>query len=269
MLGEAKALDILKKLVSLVEADQAEAIITAGSSGLTRFANSSIHQNVFENDNVIFLRVAKGKRLGVASSNLLDVESLRQLAAKATDIADSQVENPHFDSFTRSPKADRVDSFDPETETCSARRRAENVKAVVDRASEFNFLAAGSHSTSADELAYVNSLGTEQYHACTSVFMNTVIMSPTSSGYADYSCLNISGLNPHTLAEEAVKVCADSQNPKEIEEGLYDVVISPYALDELVNWLSYIGFGADTFQEGRSFMSGRIGDRIVGENISI
>jgi len=47
------------------------------------------------------------------------------------------------------------------------------------------------------------------------------------------------------------------------------VVISPYALDELMNWLSYIGFGADTFQEGRSFMSGRIGDRIVGENISI
>jgi predicted Zn-dependent protease len=66
-----------------------------------------------------------------------------------------------------------------------------------------------------------------------------------------------------------VKTCAESQNPKEIGEGQYDVVITPYALDSLMNWLSYIGFGADPFQEGRSFMSGKLGEGIMGENISI
>ena len=269
MLGESKALETLKKLISMVEAEQAEAILLAKSSGLTRFANSTIHQNVFERDNEIYLRVAKGKRIGVAASNITDDESLKRLAARAQEIAESQVPNPDFDAFVRSPRAKDVTAFSRATEECSAQQRAENVKAVIDEAERLSFLAAGSHSTSAKEIAYANSSGTIQYHKHTAVFMNTVVMAPTSSGYADRSCIDISDLDAKGLGEEAVKVCADSQNPKDLEEGRYDVVISPYALDSLMNWLGYIGFGADTFQEERSFMSGRIGEQIMGENISI
>jgi PmbA protein len=269
MLGESKAMDTLKRLVSSVEAEQAEAILMSRASGLTRFANSTIHQNVFERDNEIYLRVARGKKLGVAASNLLDDDSLKRLAARAEEIADSQVPNPDFDAFAHSPRAKEVDAFSRATEECSAQKRAENVKAVIDEADKLNFLAAGSHSTSAREIAYANSWGTAQYHRHTSVFMNTVVMSPTSSGYADRSAIDISALDPKELGEEAVKTCAESQDPRELEEGPYDVVISPYALDALLNWLGYIGFGADAFQEERSFMSGRIGQRIMGENISI
>jgi predicted Zn-dependent protease len=269
MLGESKAFELLKKTISMVEVEQAEAVLLAGTTALTRFANSTIHQNVYEKDNVIYLRVAKGKKIGVASSNATDDSSLKQLCRKAAEIAESQVPNPNFESFVDSPPAPKMESFDPETEECSAKRRAKNVKALIDEAAGFDFLAAGSHSTSAKEVAFVSSLGTEQYHRYTTAFMNTVIMSPTSSGYADQSCLKISALDPKRIGEEATKVCADSRNPREIEEGLYDVVISSYALDELMNWLSYIGFGADSFQEGRSFMSGRIGQEIMGPNISI
>jgi predicted Zn-dependent protease len=269
MVGESKALEILKNLISKVEVEQAEAILMGMSSGLTRFANSTIHQNVFEKDCTVYLRVAKGKKIGVASSNLLDEESLRQLAVKAVDIAESQVPNPNFESFVHSPRAPHVEAFHEETASCSPVRRAENVRAVIAEAGKLNFLAAGSHSTAAKELAYANSLGTTQYHRYTTVFLNTVIMSPTSSGYADVSCLDISGFDPMRVGEEAASICADSQNPKEIPEGRYDVVISPNALEGLMNWLSYIGFGADTFQEGRSFMTGRLGERIMGENISI
>ncbi len=269
MLGENKALETLKRVVSMVEADQAEAILVGGSSALTRFANSTIHQNVFEKDNVVYLRVAKGKKIGVATSNLTDDESLKQLAKKAADIAEAQVPNPNFEGFARSERAPRIEAFHTETLECSPQRRAENVKAVIDAAGRFNFLAAGSHSTSARELVFLNSLGTEQYHRFTSVFMNTVVMAPTSSGYADSSCLNIGDLDPGKLGEEATRTCAESQNPRELEEGQYDVVITPYALNSLMNWLSYIGFGADCFQDGSSFMSGNLGESIMGKNISI
>jgi len=269
MLGENKALETLKRVVSMVEADQAEAILVGGSSALTRFANSTIHQNVFEKDNVVYLRVAKGKKIGVATSNLTDDESLKQLAKKAADIAEAQVPNPNFEGFVRSERAPRIEAFHTETLECSPQRRAENVKAVIDAADRFNFLAAGSHSTSATELVFLNSLGTEQYHRYTSVFMNTVVMAPTSSGYADSSCLNVGDLDPGKLGEEATRTCAESQNPRELDEGQYDVVITPYALNSLMNWLSYIGFGADSFQDGSSFMSGNLGESIMGKNVSI
>jgi len=269
MLGEERALEILKKLLSMVEVEQAEAVLLGKASGLTRFANSTIHQNVYEKDTVILLRVAKGKKIGVARSNLTDTESLKQLARRAAEIADSQVPNPNFESFAHSPKAPKVEAFFEETANCSPTRRAENVKMVIAEADKFGFLAAGSHSTTANEIAYANSLGTTQYHRQTAAYMNTVIMSPTSSGYADYSSLNIADFDARKIGEKATKICADSQNPREIEEGRYDVVISPEAVDEIMNWLSYIGFGAESFQEGRSFMSGRLGERIMGENISI
>ena len=124
MLGETKTLDILKRVLSMVEADQAEAILMGGSSALTRFANSTIHQNVFEKDNVVYLRVARGKKIGVATSNMTDDESLKALAKKAGEIADSQVPNPHFDGFAKSERAPKVDVFFNETLECSPQRRA-------------------------------------------------------------------------------------------------------------------------------------------------
>ncbi|HVP57819.1 MAG TPA: metallopeptidase TldD-related protein [bacterium] len=269
MLGEAKSLDALKKLVAMVEADQAEATMLGISSGLTRFANSTIHQNVFERDSVIYLRAAIGKKIGVASSNVMDQDAMKGLARRVADIARSQVDNPDFESFAKSPRAPKVDAFYPETANCEALRRAANVKVVIDAAAKLNLLAAGSHYTSARELAFANSLGTEQYHAFTSAYMSTVVMSPTSSGYADLSALDISRFDPKKVADQAVKICADSQDPKELPEGRYDVVITGRALSELMGWLAYVGFSVDTYQDGRSFMSGRIGEKVMGGNISM
>jgi PmbA protein len=269
MLGEAKSLDALRKLVAMVEADQAEAILLGVSSGLTRFANSTIHQNVFERDNVIHLRAAIGRKIGVASSNVMDQDAMRGLAKRVVEIAKSQVDNPDFDSFAKSPRAPKVEAFYPETANCEAVRRAANVKVVIDAADKLGFLAAGSHYTSGREFAVANSLGTEQYHASTSAYMNTVVMSPTSSGYADLSVLDISHFDPREVAEKAVKICADSQDPRELPEGRYDVVISARALSELINWLAYVGFSVDSYQDGRSFMSGRIGEKLMGGNISM
>jgi predicted Zn-dependent protease len=269
MIGESNSLQKLKELLGKVEADQAEAVLSSNARGLTRFANSTIHQNVYEKDSEVTLRVARDGKLGVASSNLLDTESLKNLAGRAVEIADSQAENPDFESFARAARADAVKAFFDETADCSPSRRAENVKAVIDAADRKGFLAAGSHYTSARDIAYLNSHGTEQYHALTSAYVNTVVMSPTSSGYADLSTLNVDELDAARVGEEATRICSEGQNPREIDEGSYDVVISPSALQSLMGWLAYIGFTPESYQESRSFMSGRIGESIMGENISI
>jgi PmbA protein len=269
MLGEAKAIELLKKVISLTEADQAEALVMSETTGLTRFANSTIHQNVFEKDAVVFLRAAVGRKIGVASSNILEEDSIRKLARTAVEIAKSQVDNPDFEGFAASPRAEKVDAYFESTGDCAPRRRAENVMSVIDAASKMDFLAAGSHWTAAKELAVANSSGTEQYHKYTAGYLNTVVMSPTSSGYADGSFLDIDEFDPASLGDEAVRICAASQDPRDIDEGAYDVVISEVALSSILDWLGYIGFGADWFQEGRSFMSGNIDEQIMGSNISM
>ncbi|MFL5722122.1 MAG: PmbA/TldA family metallopeptidase, partial [Chloroflexota bacterium] len=66
---------------------EAEALVTAEDSALTRFANSEIHQNVAETNVAINLRVVVGKRVGVASTSRTDTEGLRRLADQAIAIA--------------------------------------------------------------------------------------------------------------------------------------------------------------------------------------
>lgn len=269
MISQTRCQEILEKLLSMVEAEQAEAVIMARDLSLTRFANSTIHQNVDERDMTIYLRVADGRKLGVARSNRCDHESLKQTAQRAVEIARHQPENPDFDGFAKSPKAPSVDVYCEETANCSPLRRAENVRTVIRESDRFGFLAAGSHYTSATAIAYANTLGTSQFHRYTSAYMNTVVMSPTSSGYADFSSISIEDFDPAKIGATATKICADSQNPRDLSEGKYEVVISSDALSDLMFWFAYIGFTPENFQDGRSFMSGRIGERIIGDNVTI
>ena len=96
MIGDgAEVLAIADRAVSLAMgagASEAEALVSDERAQLTRFANSEIHQNVAETNGQLNLRVAIGKRVGVASSNRLDDEGLRRLAETAVAIARNSAE---------------------------------------------------------------------------------------------------------------------------------------------------------------------------------
>jgi hypothetical protein len=74
-MNDDRASDALALAAAALEAalregvTEAEALVMAEDSALTRFANSEIHQNVAETNVVINLRVVVGKRVGVASSD--------------------------------------------------------------------------------------------------------------------------------------------------------------------------------------------------------
>jgi predicted Zn-dependent protease len=94
--GDKKdVLAIARRVVELATgsgASEAEALVSEERAQLTRFANSEIHQNVAETNGTINLRVAIGKRVGVASSNRTDDEGLRRLAETAVAIARNSAE---------------------------------------------------------------------------------------------------------------------------------------------------------------------------------
>ena len=73
-------------LATAAGATEAEALVSADRAQLTRFANSEIHQNVAETNASLNLRVAVGKRVGVASSNRLDDDGLRRMDEKSSEI---------------------------------------------------------------------------------------------------------------------------------------------------------------------------------------
>ena len=54
-----------------------------------------------------------------------------------------------------------------------------------------------------------------------------------------------------------------------LDPGDYTTILEPYAVGTMVDYLAYIGLGALSVQEGRSFMNGHFGEQIVGENVTL
>ena len=71
MRGEDSLRRIATHALDATHADEAEVVLSANESALTRFASSTIHQNVFEAGIEIRIRAVLGKRIGVATTTLV------------------------------------------------------------------------------------------------------------------------------------------------------------------------------------------------------
>lgn len=271
MIGEAKAGELLKLAIKHAGADQAEAVLMAEDSFLTRFANSYIHQNVAERNQSLAVRAVMGKRIGLASTNVLEPAEIKRTAELARRIAMVQRENKDFVSLPAPrgcrPRADGM--FVGETARFTASQRAELVRRMCAKAVKRRARAFGALSNGVSELAVANSLGVMRYGLGTDAYVNMVAMTDTGAGYGQGAHRDIGRIDFDGIAERAARKAAESSNPAELAPGRHTVVLEETAAFTLLEFLNYTGFSARAVQEGRSFMGGRFGKRIVDPRITI
>ncbi len=269
MLGQKRIKQITDAILARSTADQTEVVVLAGDSALTRFANSTIHQNVAETDAEVRIRVISGKRIGVTTTNNLAEEALAQALETALEHARLQPENPDFQSLPGPQPIPVVEAFSEATAACSPDQRARGVGAICLLARQAGVIASGALTTGVLEIAVANSLGVWAYFPTTYADINTVIMSDTSAGHASALALDVNDLDFEALGREAVEKCLHAQNPRPLDPGEYPVILEPYAVQDFLQMMSYTGFSAVALQEGRSFMAGKLGQQIVDRRISI
>lgn len=269
MLGREKVLEILNKAIGYSKADQMQATVEIGEASLTRFANSIIHQNVSERNAGLAIKAVIGKKLGYCTTNKLDDEAIKATVEKAVEFAGHSPENSDFVSLPEPEPIKPAASYDQQTADYSPEDRAKDVAAMVSEAKKVGAQAAGSLSTGYEEYAIASSLGISAYNPSTIANLTTVMTAETGFGYADRVSQRISDIHPIDAAVEAATGSVRSKNPEPIEPGEYDVVMLPYAVEEFMGFISYAGLGALAVQEGRSFMNGKFGEEIMGENVTI
>lgn len=267
--GERELQRLARDVLGGVAADQAEVLIYGGTSALTRFANNYIHQNVQESSVSVRVRAVLGKKIGVASTDAITPQGLREVAERAVALAALQQENEDFVSLPGPSAVTKVDARSAETAECPPERRAAVVSEICAAASRNNLVAAGAFRTGESEVAVANSLGVWAYHSDATADINTVVMGETSSGYAERWTLDVNEIDGAALAAEAIDKCQRGAAPHALEPGEYDVILEEYAVADLMDYFAYLSFGVQAFLEQRSFMSGRIGERVMGENVSI
>jgi PmbA protein len=267
--GESELRRIANAALEACDAEQAEVVIAGGVSSLTRFANNYIHQNVEERDTHVQVRAVIGKKIGIASTDMLTNEALQDLGRRAVALARLQADNPDFVSLPAPSPVPAVDAFDPATAAFAPEQRAEAVRQITSAAARESLIAAGAFRTERFEFAVANSLGVWAYHIGTSADINTVVMGETSSGHAETMTRAAADVDGAVLAAEAIDKCRRGANPRSLEPGTYPVILEEYAVADILDYFAYLSFGAQAFVEKRSFMSGRLGERVMGGNISI
>ena len=262
-----------KRLAEVVlarsRADQTEMVAIGIDSALTRFANSTIHQNVVERNLEVRVRAVVGQRVGVATTNDLSKGGLERVAERALHSAERQPENPDFPGLPATGIAEPVDGFRPETAECPPERRARMVKTICDLAAERGVVASGALTTESATIGVVNSRGVYALDRTTRAHLLTVVMDAEASGYAERTDRGVDAIDPEAVGREAVDKAVRSRGPRLLEPGEYPVVLEEYAVGDLLTYLAYMGFGALAYQEGTSFLRGKLGQPIVDERISV
>jgi PmbA protein len=248
-------------------ADEAEVLLVATRSALTRFANSEIHQNVAEEDLLVNLRVVVGRRTGVASTNRAASADLDRLAETATAIARQAAESPEPVSLPDPAPVEPVPgAYARATAEATPTFRATAVAEVVAAAEAAGVEAAGSFATDVETIAVANTRGVGVVQERTTAQLLTVMASPDGgSGYAEACAVDATTIDPRALGEEAAARARRSARPIALEPGDYPVVLEPYAVVDILDMLAFLGLSALAVQEGRSFFAPgrRVGSPLV------
>jgi predicted Zn-dependent protease len=140
---------------------------------------------------------------------------------------------------------------------------------ICEKAAAAGCTAAGSVTTAAIDVCVANSRGVFAEYRTTAADCSTVIMGPTSSGWAQASGWKLDAVAPEELADEAIGKVRRGMNPADFEPGEYTVILDPYATADLLDMLAFDGMGALAVQEGRSWLNGRIGEKAMAEIVTI
>jgi PmbA protein len=261
---------VAESALNLEGCDGVEVLFVHEWGGLTRFADSAIHQSTFREDTGLRVRAVTRDRIGVASTNDLSKDGAAAAARSALELAQVAAPDPLFPGLAP-PAGVTADpaGFDPETAEATPERRAESVAGLVGRVGE-GFRAAGAFETTATEVAVANSEGQFSYAPVTQALVTTVVSGGNGgTGFSEAVARTVAEIDPEQVGGRAFAKARDSQQPGDLEPGRYEVVLEPPAVATLVGFLAYLGFGGRAIVEGRSCFSGRIGQKLMGDAITI
>ncbi len=273
-MGRAEALEVAERALEVSPADQTEVLLLSGRTALTRYANSAIHQNVATVDQTAVLRLVFGKRIGITRTNQVDPASLDAAVARAARIAKAQRPNKDFLSLPQGGTPPVVASFASRTEASSPEERAEVVSDVVSTVQGLGVdKAFGSLEATTTSVTVANSLGVRAHDEMTLGHLIVTAIKERDGeagyGWGEELHTDIALLDHETVAMLAAEKAARSLNGTAVKPGEYTVVLEDYAVANMVQFLTYLSFGALPYREGRSCISGRLGEKVTGSHITL
>ncbi len=267
MIDRDRARELAKTALAASNADETEVTIEHVEEELNRFTADHPVQNLVRNMVGISIRVRVNGREGKAKTGTPTAEAVKKTVARAIAVA----------GHMPAPREELVPL--PEQQDYQLRGRdplrpnpvatAESVAAMTARARDSGCSAAGIQ-TGLSTFAYIaNSRGLEVADVDNAARVSFSVYKDDGAGWASRTAATPGDIDSEALSKKAVAKAVRSVNPVGIEPGGYTVILEPAAVASLLLFASYKGFGAQQIRDGSSFLAGKLGEQVVGSNISI
>jgi predicted Zn-dependent protease len=258
--------ELVEAVLALV-AGRADAEVYAdvGTSSLTRFANSFIHQNVSEDAAEVTLKVAIDGRVSSSTTTDTTPDGLAAFVDAVIETAAQQPVDDDWPGIADALDQTLVDHWDEATAGADPVDRALAVKAFVDAGEGMR--AAGFCQTEARGHAFGNSNGVRAIGRFTTAVIDGIQQSTTSAGSGHAAGSKIGALDAATVGALAAQRAQDSAGAFVAKPAEYEVVLSPECIATIGIFLNAYGFNAKTAEEGMSFVD--LGSQQFDESVSI
>jgi PmbA protein len=259
---------------------EAEIALGGGAMGVTRFAENEVHSSVEVDREMLAVRVFSRGRIGRAETTDCTTSGI-QIALKqarmVTELLPAK-EGPSPD-LPGAQNYHTVEAYDPETDRASALDRMALVGRTLLMAHKRGLVASGFVSTRLGAIApgwmnegvyaVANTKGLLAYHAGTRATASvTMTKKDGSSGWAESESFALGGLEMEQVAEAAARKAQRTGELRTLRAGTHVVVLEPAAVASLLEFLAMTA-GAEDMKAGRSFLAGRVGQKIAGDAITI
>jgi len=275
ILSKEQAQALLKKVLSYSTADECEVNLNGSDNGNIRYARNSVSTSGGISQNSLVVSSAFGKKLGVATINEFDDESLKKVVSRSEELAKLAPENPEYVPFMKPQTYKESPTYVASTAAITPKERADAVAESLKISKENKLTAAGFLENSTGFAAMMNSKGLFAYNTATNVNFNVTLRTEDGkgSGYATKAFNDFSQLDVKAATKVAADKATRSVTAKAIEPGKYTVILEPAAALVLLENM-FFGMDARQADEGRSFISKpggatKLGEKLVDERVNI
>jgi PmbA protein len=269
-LSPQKARSLAEALFSASDSQSAEVLIVASNTGLTRYAGSQIIQNTVRAEARAYVRVAAGDRVASAGTSKLTPDGLRETAARAARAARASRPDPEFPGLPEPDAVGKPQSiyrWDDATAGATPADRAHHVGEILKVVSPAG--AAGIFETGAHAYAVFSSAGIDCYDAYTRCATSCLAEVDGATGWDEASSHRVEDVDVGAIARRAVATARRGRGAVDAQPALYEVVLEPPAVKDLLEYLAYSGFGAKQVVEGDSFLSTRAGQMVARPSVTV
>jgi predicted Zn-dependent protease len=275
ILHKEEALALLKKVLSYSKADECEVNLNGSVGGNIRYARNSVSTSGGVSTSTMVVASSFGKKLGIATINEFDDQSLEKAVRRSEELAKLAPENPEYVPFLGPQQYAESKTFVQATADITPKDRTDAVAESLKIAKEYKQIAAGFLEDSSAFAAMMNSHGLFAYRTNTDMAFNVTLRTEDGkgSGYVSKGYNDFRKLDVRKDTDTAARKAAGSAAARAIEPGKYTVILEPGAVAVLLENL-VSGMDARSADEGRSFLSKpggktKLGEKLVDERVNI